>query len=183
MSFVPLKSPGEDEIIPIMFQKNLHIILDVLHEMFIASISLLHNPCICRGAKVVFIPKLGQLIYTLAKAFRPISLTSFMLKTLEKLVDRYLRDGVLRQHTIHPNQHAYQPRKSAESALHQLVAKAEYALDRHLFALGAFIDLSNAFSNMMYLSIINSCLEHNIEHLRHSTLLKTGVFSTTKRSI
>lgn len=162
-SFVPLKSAGEDDIIPLMLQKSLHLTLNVLYELFIASISLIYIPKIWRGVRVVFIPKLGQLVYTLAKSFRPISLTSFLLKTLEKLVNRYLRDGVLQQYKIHPKQHAYQPQKSAESALHQLVGRAENALEQEQFALGGFIDLSNAFSNMMFMSITNSCFDHGID--------------------
>ncbi|KAL6418497.1 hypothetical protein ACFW04_012050 [Cataglyphis niger] len=39
--------------------------------------------------------------------FRAISLTSFFLKTLEKLVETYLRDVVLGRHPLHGNQHAY----------------------------------------------------------------------------
>jgi hypothetical protein len=34
-----------------------------------------------------FIPKLGRISYELAKSFRPISLTSFLLKTMERLFE------------------------------------------------------------------------------------------------
>jgi hypothetical protein len=43
--------------------------------------------------------------------FRPISLTSFLLKTVGRLVDKYLRDEALAQVPLHPNQHAYQAGK------------------------------------------------------------------------
>jgi hypothetical protein len=46
-------------------------------------------------AREMFIPKHGKLDYTEAKSYHPISLSSFLLKTMEKLVDRYIRDGEL----------------------------------------------------------------------------------------
>jgi hypothetical protein len=68
--------------------------------------------------------------YTGVRYFRPISLTSFVLKTVERLVDRYLRDGVLALRPLHPNQHAYQAGKSVETVLHQLLVRVEKAIDQ-----------------------------------------------------
>jgi hypothetical protein len=74
---------------------------------------------------VTCIPKLVNLDYTEAKAYRPISLSSFLLKTMEKLVDRHIRDDVLRIHPLHLNQHAYQKGKSTETALYNVVTRIE----------------------------------------------------------
>jgi hypothetical protein len=46
---------------------------------------------------VTFIPKSGKLDYTKARAYLPISQSSFLLKTMEKLVDRHTRDGALKK--------------------------------------------------------------------------------------
>jgi hypothetical protein len=54
-----------------------------------------------RQVKVAFIPKPGKLDYTEAKTYRPISVSSFLLKTMEKLVDRHIRDGALRIYPLH----------------------------------------------------------------------------------
>jgi hypothetical protein len=67
-----------------------------------------------REVKVMFIPKPGKSDYTEAKAYSPISLLSFLLKTMAKFVDRHIRDDVLKEHPIHQNQHAYQTGKSTE---------------------------------------------------------------------
>jgi hypothetical protein len=53
-------------------------------------------PMAWRQVKVIFIPKPGKLDYTEVKAYRPIGLSSFLLKTMEKLVDRHIRDCALR---------------------------------------------------------------------------------------
>ena len=100
-----------------------------------------------RIARVAFIPKPGKIDYTTAKSFRPISLTSFLLIGLEKLVDRYLRDGPTVTLPIHPRQHVYQAGKSTESALHQLVGRIERALDAKEYTLGVFFDIEEAFDN------------------------------------
>jgi hypothetical protein len=50
-------------------------------------------PTAWRQVKVTFIPKPGKLDYTEAKAYCPISLSSFLPKMMEKLVDRHIRDG------------------------------------------------------------------------------------------
>ena len=70
------------------------------------------------------------------KDFRPISLISFLLKTMERLVDRRLRDAILASMPLNPNQHAYQAGKWVETALHQLVVRDEKALDQQETALG-----------------------------------------------
>jgi hypothetical protein len=60
-------------------------------------------PAIWRQFKVVFIPKPGRNSYTEPRDFRPISFTSFLLQIMERLVDRYLRDGTLALRPLHHN--------------------------------------------------------------------------------
>jgi hypothetical protein len=103
-------------------------------------------PAIWRQVKVVFMPKPGRDSYGGPKDFRPISLTSFLLKTMERLVDRFLRDEILAFMPLHPNQRAYQAGKYVETALHQLVVRVEKALDQQDTALGVFLDLEWAFN-------------------------------------
>jgi hypothetical protein len=95
-----------------------------------ACLSTNYVQAIWRKVKVVFIPKSGRNSYSGPREFRPISLTSFLLKTMDKLVDRYLRDEALAQVPLHPNQHAYQAGKWVETELHHLVIRVEEALDR-----------------------------------------------------
>jgi len=95
----------------------------------------------------VFIPKPGRASYGGPRDYRPISLTSFLLKTMERLVDRYLRDEVLALKPLHSNQHAYQAGRSVETAIHQPVVRVEKVLDQRETALGAFLDIEGAFNN------------------------------------
>ena len=145
--FAPFKSPGLDEICPALLQKGLSIILSQLVTLFRACIALGYIPHQWRTARVVFLPKPGRIDYTQVKAFRPISLTSFFIKTVERLIDRYIRDGTLVRSPLNKNQHAYLAGKSTDTALHNLVSKIERALVNKEYALGIFLDIEGAFNN------------------------------------
>jgi hypothetical protein len=120
---------------------------------YVIVLGLGYVPAIWRQVKVVFIPKPGKNSYTGPRDFRPISLTSFLLKTLERLVDRYIRDGALAVKPLHPNQHAYQAGKSVEMALHQLLVRVEKVLDQRELALGVFLDIEGAYNYTSFDSV------------------------------
>jgi hypothetical protein len=117
-----------------------------------------------RQVKVVFIPKPSRNSYCGPRDFRPISLTSFLLKTMERLMDRFLRDEILALKPLHPNQHAYQAGKSVETALHQLVVQVKKALDQQKIALGIFLDIEGAFNNTSYHSMCAALARHGVDH-------------------
>ena len=112
----------------------------------------------------MFIPKPGRNSYCGPKDFRPISLTSFLLKTLDRLVDRFLGDEILVSKPLHPKQHAYQAGKSVETALHQLVVRVEKALDQQEISLGIFLDIEGAFNNTSYDSLCAALVRHGVDH-------------------
>nr|XP_012218828.1 PREDICTED: RNA-directed DNA polymerase from mobile element jockey-like [Linepithema humile] len=118
----------------------------VMPEKVKACIAMGYTPSAWKLAGS-FIPKAGRTSYTKAKDFRPISLTSFLLKTLEKLVDAYLRETTLWSHPLHKNQHAYRSGYFTETALHQTVAFIVKQLERKGYAVGAFLDIEGAFNN------------------------------------
>ncbi|XP_046142185.1 uncharacterized protein LOC123987908 [Osmia bicornis bicornis] len=94
-TFRPYKAPGPDGIFPALLQEGLNVLIGPLTKILRASIALRHVPQVWVNTKIVFIPKSGKNGHIRAKDFRPISLASFLLKTLERLVDRYLRTGPL----------------------------------------------------------------------------------------
>jgi len=79
----PFKSPGENGIFPALLQKGSTYLLNPIKCISRASLALGYIPIAWRIARVAFIPKPGKIDYTTAKSFRPISLTSFLLKGLE----------------------------------------------------------------------------------------------------
>lgn len=73
------------------------------------------------GSNRIFIPKPGKMSYSEMKSFRPISLRSFSLKTLEKLVDEYLKKGPLKSRPLHKEQHANFTSRSVETTFLSVV--------------------------------------------------------------
>jgi hypothetical protein len=126
-SFAPFKSPGVDGIFPALLQQARDVVIPYLVSIFRACLATGYVPAIWRQVKVVFIPKPGRNCYRGPRDYKPISLASFLLKAMERMVDRHLRDEALAIVPLHPNQHAYQAGKSVETALHQLV-RVEKAL-------------------------------------------------------
>lgn len=150
-SFNPFKSAGMDEIFPALLQKAKDAVVPVLKIIFIKSHTLGHIPFKWRKVKLIFIPKAGKKPNYEAKSFRPISLSSFCLKTMERIIDRHIKETVLKDNPLHENQFAYQEGKSTEAAL----KKVTNAIKRNLknYVLGSFIDIAGAFDNTSYESI------------------------------
>jgi hypothetical protein len=75
-----------------------------LNKIFAACLVYGYITLAWRAVRVIFIPKPGRDSYELAKSFRPISLTSFFLKTMEKPVAyiraRPLKSFSLMDHTV-----------------------------------------------------------------------------------
>jgi ribonuclease HI len=164
-SFEPYKTPGPDNIYPALLQQGLEQLTPHLYRLFRASIALGHIPTCWRSVEVVFIPKAGRVSYVHAKDFRPISLSSFQLKALEKLIDRHIRDCVLNARPLHPMQFAYQAGKSTESALHCLVGRLERALETHQTVLATFLDIQGAFDNTSFASIAGAAAERGVDRI------------------
>jgi hypothetical protein len=163
-SFGPYKSPGVDGIFPALLQQAREMVIPYLVGIFRACLATGYVPAIWRQIKVVFIPKPGGNSYSGPRDYRPTSLTSFLLKAMERLVDRYLRDEALAIVPLHPNQHAYQAGKSVETALHQLVVRVEKALDQQEIALGAFLDIEGVFNNTCYDTMCDALVRHGSEY-------------------
>ena len=85
-SFQSYNSPGRDEIYPIMLQQGDETLWGMMVILFQASLRLKHIHSCWSEAREVFLPKPGKESYQRITALRPITLTSFLLKTLERLV-------------------------------------------------------------------------------------------------
>ena len=110
-SFAPYKSPGMDGIFPALLQEGREVLIHYLVSIFRTCLTSEYVPALWRQVNVVFIPKSGRNFYCGPRDFWPISITPFLLKTMERLVDRFLRDEILALKPLHLNQHAYQAGK------------------------------------------------------------------------
>jgi len=163
-SFASYKSPGVDSIFLAMLQKGWEVVIPYLDRIFRACLATGYVPAIWRQVKVVFIPNPGRNSYSRPRDYRPISLILFLLRTMERLVHRYLRDEALALVPLHPNQHAYRAGKSVETVVDQLVVLVEKALDQQETVLCVFLDIERAFNNTCYNTMCDVLVKHSSEY-------------------
>lgn len=180
-TFDPYKSAGPDGIIPKMMQVTSDIVVPLLTNILRSCINLGFIPQAWREVRVIFIPKAGKSNHCTAKDFRPISLSSFVLKTMEKILDVYIR-GLFQSNTISNTQHAYVKGKSVDTALHELVSKIESSTQHGQYTLAAFLDIEGAFNNVKLSAIVDSLIKIGVEkpvYLWISQMLRTRVINST----
>jgi len=95
-----------------------------LKKIFQSILAVGELPTACQETKVVFIHKAGKATQTTANDFRPISLTSFLLKSFKRMISLHIR-ATNDPTQISEAQHAYTKGKSIESALHLVVSSIE----------------------------------------------------------
>ena len=98
----------------------------------------------------IFLPKPGKESYFEAKSFRMITLTSFQLKWLERLILYHINDDKNVQAKLSASQYGFRAGVSTETALHEFVRRVEQCLVRKKPALGIFLDIVGAFDNVTF---------------------------------
>jgi len=132
--------------------------LMLLSAMFRASYLMGYQPKEWRKARVIFIPKSNKKDYAMARSFRPITLSSFITKTMERVLLWHLQETTLQTSPLHHNQHAFRSQRSTENALSNMAQLIEGAVYKKQFALGVFLDIQGAFDNVRPDSIIRGLI-------------------------
>ncbi len=113
---------------------------------------------------MVFIPKPGKDGYTKTKSFHPITLTSHMFKTMEKVISNNLENVYDIHNKLNFNQHAFHKGSGCDSALSDMVDEIDRSISAIQYALAIFIDIRGAFDNFNVDSSIwgmhAKCLPH-----------------------
>ena len=177
-SFMPYKSPGPDGIYPVLLQKDLDVLEIPLKKIFRACIALGYVPVAWRVSRVAFIPKGGRVGHSVPKDYRPITLMSFMVKTLERLVDRLMEEQ-LQESPLSETQHAYRKGRSTDTALHRVVDFIETGMRGGGAVLGVFIDIVGAFNCTPYQAIAEGARSHGI----NETIIRSIKMLLTRRLV
>ena len=101
--------------------------------------------------------------YGLAKSFRPISLTPFLFKTLERLCYWHIHETALKSKPIHRTQRAFRTGFSTETAISQAVNHIKKGLLRRKYSLAAFIDIVAAFDRLKPDSAVRAMRKRKID--------------------
>ena len=158
--FKPNKAAGPDELKPLVFKHLPDNAINALTTIYKACVALGHTPDVWRETKVIFLAKPGKTCYDIPKSYRPISLSNYLLKVLERLVV-WKMDEDLRAKPIHEMQHGFTKGKSTESAISNTANYIEQQLFEGYHCLGVFLDISSAFDSISIDHIRQSLLDHN----------------------
>jgi ribonuclease HI len=180
--FKAKKSPGTDGLKPIVLKHLPRSLILIVELIYKAMVRLHYTPLEWCKARVVFIPKPGKPDYTSPKAFRPISLTNYLLKGVEKLT-RWKMDEMLALHPIDSHQHGFRKGYSTESAISNTVHTIEKRLLTNQYCLGVFLDIQSAFDSIQPGHIKDKLIEHGCpydaanwyyEYLKYRTISIEG---------
>ncbi|XP_044715307.1 reverse transcriptase (RNA-dependent DNA polymerase) domain-containing protein [Hirsutella rhossiliensis] len=117
MAAKPWKAPGEDGLPAIVWKKLWHVVKHRVWTLFSSSLREGVVPHQWRTAKIIPLRKPDKGDYTLAKAWRPISLLSTLGKILEAVVAERISYAVEAQGLLPANHFGARKRRSADQAL------------------------------------------------------------------
>ena len=148
-------------IFPALLQKSIMVFAPIHCRIFRACIAYGHIPTTWRHTKVIFISEVGKDNYFEAKPFRPINLTSFLLKTIEKLLD--IRETMMGTFPLSDFQHAYQSGRFTDTALDCLSSTLVRSLNHKETALAVSLGIEGAFDKIPIATILKVLLRRNID--------------------
>lgn len=165
-TFKSFKSPGIDGIHPITLKNLTPNIVGQITCLYKKCLETGYTPEVWRQMKVIFIPKPNKQEYKDTKSFRPITLSSFLLKGLERIMLWYLIETKLQQPFY--KQHAFTKKRSTESALSEVIDMVEKSMLRGKHAIGISLDIEGAFDNAQFGSIEHGLVDKEV----NSTFIK-----------
>ena len=157
--FEKKKSPGPDGLKPLIFEHLPLEFITHLRLIYKSAIHLGYTPKLWKQSRVIYLSKPGKESYQLPKSFRPISLSNYLLKGLERLVG-WRMDTALRTHPLHPRQHGFQTGKSTESAISSTTDYIEKYVMNRQHCVGVFLDISAAFDSIRPAHVRQALLKH-----------------------
>ena len=134
-----------------------------LLEQIRQSVRLSFLPTSWLEIETIYIKKANKPNYNTPKAYRPIGLSSSILKLSERLVNWRIKSTVLKDGI--PGQHAFTVNRSTETAISELINFIEKAKYNNMKAIILSIDIEGAFDNLPFEMIKESLLAHGADNL------------------
>ena len=159
-SFGPEKIPGPDGIQPRALQALDYTTKNRIAQLFKACIEFGYVPKSWCKSRLVIIPKPGKKCYSTSGSFRPISLSSFLLKALERVILWHLEEKILKNTLT--NQFAYKRGTSTDDCLSAFINEVESQIMQGQYLLAVFCDIEGAFNCLKTSSALQAMRDNNI---------------------
>jgi endonuclease/exonuclease/phosphatase (EEP) superfamily protein YafD len=154
MSMKRGKAPGSDLIEVKVVQQNWEIIGPTCVLLFNACLKFGIFPKVWKTGKVIIIPKAGDRDLSDARSYRPIKLLPVLGKAFEKLINRRLLQTIENNGGFSGRQYGFRSGRSTEDAVCELIKQVKAT--PHKYALGLFLDISGAFDNLWWVSVLSN---------------------------
>ena len=146
------KSSDKENFNPVMFKH--------LGEKAIKYIKKLSNLCLSHGtwiwdkAEVVFLKKNGKDSYDKPGAYRPISISSYIGKLIEKILAERIKKYLISRKIYDPNQEGFMEGRNTVRYLNRLISGIKGDIQKKLTVLCLFIDFEKAFDSVWKAGLI-----------------------------
>lgn len=154
MSMKRGKAPGSDLIEVKVIQQNWEALGPACVLIFNACLKFGVFPKVWKSGNVIILPKGGDRDLSDAKSYRPIKLLPVFGKALEKLINRRMLRVIDSQGGFSNKQYGFRHGRSTEDAVCDLIKSVKTT--QHKYALGLFLDISGAFDNLWWVSIMSN---------------------------
>ena len=143
----------------------------MLHNLGPNALKLLQdlfNSCLEQGtwiwneAEVIFLKKSGKDSYAVPGSYRPISITSYIGKTFEKILAARICKFLENQGILDPDQEGFTPKRSTNRYLNRLIFDIKNDLREHT-VISLFIDLEKAFDSIWKKGLIVKLSKLNVK--------------------
>ncbi|KAK3538464.1 hypothetical protein QTP86_003682 [Hemibagrus guttatus] len=140
------KATGPDSVSPSLLKHCANQLSPVFTDIFNTSLETCHVPACFKTSAIVPVPKKTKI--TGLNDYRPVALTSVVMKSFERLVLSYLKD--ITDPLLDPLQFAYRANRSVDDAVNM----ALHFILQHLDSPGSyarilFVDFSSAFNTII----------------------------------
>ena len=138
------KSPGPDEVYTEMLQNAGEEFMKAVLRLFQMSWSTARVPVKWKEAEVKFLRKNGKKSYHDPGSYRPISLTSYLCKCLERIVTSRLYGYVEHFKLLDKEQEGFRKFRGTQDALRRLTQDIHNGFNKNEHTAALFIDIEKA---------------------------------------
>lgn len=182
--FKPYKSPP-DELYPVILKNCVELMAKELVKIYKFCLNSGITPINWLRINVIFIPKVGKGSYNNPSHFRPISLMSFLFKTLEKFVNKAMLDRIL---NLHFRRFAYRKDNSCINALNEFMDILQPRMSENKVTMTSFLDIDGAFNNIIFSKLKEALIKNKVpryvvdwvNNANSNRLLKTKILGEEK---
>ena len=146
------KSPDFDGVHPLMLSYSPEPFVIVLFILFNAVLTTTLWPW--TKNKVILLKKPGKDDYTTTKSFRPITISSYVGKVLERILENRIRDFIEEKSILPNSQYGFRKNRSTSTYLTNMIATIQHQVKTKHSVSGLFLDLQKAFDSVWHKGLL-----------------------------